>query len=143
MSDLDELASSYNRLAVHLTRRLRLTDRESGVPPARLSALSVLVFGGPQTISELAHAEGVSLPTISRIVRGLENEDLAERCPHPTDGRSATIAATAAGIALMETTRLRRVEQLARRLGRLPSEHIARLRDATAALEALEEVADA
>ena len=142
MTDLNELASRYNSLAVHLTRRLRLTDRETGVTPSRLSALSVLVFGGPHTISELAQAEGVSLPTISRIVRGLEAEGLAERRPNPEDGRSATIVATELGYVLMERARRRRVEQLARRLGQLPQEHMARLAAATVALEALEQVAD-
>lgn len=142
MSDHNELASRYNSLAVHLSRRLRLTDRESGVSPARLAALSVLVFGGPRTISELAHSEAVTLPTISRIVQGLERQGLVERTPHPVDGRSTTIAATAAGLALMETARGRRVEQLARRLARLSADDLAKLREAACALEALEQVAD-
>jgi DNA-binding MarR family transcriptional regulator len=142
MNDLDDLAGRYNTLAVHLSRRLRLTDRETGVSPARLSALSVLVFGGPHTVSELARAEGVTLPTISRIVQGLEREGLAARAPHPADGRSATIAPTPAGIALMEDARRRRIEQLAGRLQVLTAADIEKLQAATCALEALERVAD-
>src|SRR5215475_2178440 len=58
--------------AIHLLRRLRVRDLESGVGPAQLSALSVLVFGGPRSLGELANAEQVRAPTMSRIVNGLE-----------------------------------------------------------------------
>lgn len=142
MTDLDELASRYNSLAVHLTRRLRLTDRETGVSPARLSALSVLVFAGPQTISELAQSEGVTLPTISRIVQGLEAEGLVERSRHPSDGRASTMAASPAGLRLMERARRRRIEQLARRLARLARNDIEKLVDAADVLARLEQVED-
>jgi DNA-binding MarR family transcriptional regulator len=142
MTSLDDLATRYNSLGVHLSRRLRLTDRETGIGPARLSALSVLVFGGPRTISELAQAEGVTLPTISRIVQGLEAGGLAERTPHASDRRSVTVAATPRGCEVMERARRRRVEQLAHRLSALPAEELAKLEAAVGALEALERVAD-
>src|SRR5258707_12671198 len=65
-----ETADRLHSAAIHLLRRLRVRDRESGVGPAQLSALSVLVFGGPRSLGELANAEQVRPPTMSRIVAG-------------------------------------------------------------------------
>src|SRR5204863_2334816 len=67
-----ETADRLHSAAIHLLRRLRVRDRESGVGPAQLSALSVLVLGGgPRSLGELAEAEQVRPPTMSRIVAGL------------------------------------------------------------------------
>ena len=44
-----ETADRLHSAAIHLLRRLRVRDRESGVGPAQLSALSVLVVGGAGT----------------------------------------------------------------------------------------------
>jgi len=74
-----ETADRLHSAAIHLLRRLRVRDRESGVGPAQLSALSVLVFGGPKSLSELADAEQVRPPTMSRIVGGLERAGLVRR----------------------------------------------------------------
>ena len=60
--------------AIHLLRRVRKQDAATGEGPARLSALSVLVFGGPMTLGQLAAAEQVKPPTMSRIVTGLERQ---------------------------------------------------------------------
>ncbi|HXX01836.1 MAG TPA: hypothetical protein VEJ00_11510, partial [Candidatus Acidoferrales bacterium] len=67
-SDLLSLADRLHSVAIHLLRRVRKQDVETGEGPARLSALSVLVFGGPKTLGELAAAEQVKPPTMSRIV---------------------------------------------------------------------------
>src|SRR6266850_1938157 len=74
-----ETADRLHSAAIHLLRRLRVRDRESGVGPAQLSALSVLVFGGPRSLGELADAEQVRPPTMSRIVAGLERAGLVKR----------------------------------------------------------------
>ena len=58
--------------AIHVLRRAAEQDRSSGLSPARLSALSVVVFRGPLTLGELAVAEGVRSATMSGIVNGLE-----------------------------------------------------------------------
>ena len=52
-------ASELNSGAIHVLRSLAAVDRKAGLTRARLSALSVLVFGGPRTLGELASAEGV------------------------------------------------------------------------------------
>src|SRR5256885_16104382 len=73
-----ETADRLHSAAIHLLRRLRVRDRESGVGPAQLSALSVLVFGGPRSLGELADAEQVRPPTMSRIVAGRERGGLGK-----------------------------------------------------------------
>src|SRR5947207_5638448 len=78
-AELLQTADKLHSAAIHLLRRLRVRDRESGVGPAQLSALSVLVFGGPRSLGELADAEQVRPPTMSRIVSGLERAGLVKR----------------------------------------------------------------
>src|SRR5215471_17049745 len=91
-----QVADRLHSAAIHLLRRLRVRDLASGIGPAQLSALSVLVFGGPRSLGELADAEQVRPPTMSRIVSGLERSKLVKR--HATeDGRRVRLAATAKG----------------------------------------------
>jgi len=113
-----EAADKLHSAAIHLLRRLRVRDRESGIGPAQLSALSVLVFGGPRSLGELADAEQVRPPTMSRIVSGLERTKLVKR--HTTeDGRRVRLEATAKGAKILSEGRQRRVEWLAQALASL------------------------
>src|SRR2546430_12943521 len=110
-----ETADKLHSAAIHLLRRLRVRDRESGIGPAQLSALSVLVFGGPKSLGELADAEQVRPPTMSRIVSGLARAGLVRR--HATeDGRRVRLEASAKGRKILEAGRQRRVESLAKAL---------------------------
>src|SRR5437588_14468 len=111
--ELLEAADKLHSAVLHLLRRLRVRDRESGIGPAQLSALSVLVFGGPRSLGELADAEQVRPPTMSRIVAGLERAGLIRR--HATeDGRRVRLEASAKGRKILEAGRQRRVESLAK-----------------------------
>jgi len=83
-----------------------------GLTPPRASALSVLVFRGPVTMSQLAEAEQVRRPTITRLVDGLERRGLVRRVSHAGDGRVQLVEATAAGRGLLQKGRARRVERL-------------------------------
>jgi len=123
-----ETADKLHSAAIHLLRRLRVRDRESGIGPAQLSALSVLVFGGPRSPGELANAEQVRPPTMSRIASGLERAGLIKR--HATkDGRRVRLAATAKGTKILWEGRQRRVESLANALASLSKEESLRLRE--------------
>ena len=116
-----ETADRLHSAAIHLLRRLRVRDRESGVGPAQLSALSVLVFGGPRSLGELADAEQVRPPTMSRIVAGLESAGLVRR--HATeDGRRVRLEASAKGTKILLEGRKRRVESLAKAVSSLSGE---------------------
>jgi DNA-binding MarR family transcriptional regulator len=110
-----ETADRLHSAAIHLLRRLRVRDRESGVGPAQLSALSVLVFGGPRSLGELADTEQVRPPTMSRIVAGLERAGLVKR-RKTEDGRRVRLEASAKGTKILQEGRMRRVESLAKAL---------------------------
>ncbi len=107
-----ELADQLHSAAIHLLRRLRVRDRESGIGPAQLSALSVLVFGGPKSLGELADAEQVRPPTMSRIVAGLQRSGFVRRYA-TEDARRIRLEATPKGVSLMWEARERRVSSLA------------------------------
>src|SRR4051794_5556540 len=91
--DARAVADRLHSAAIHLLRRLRVADAASGLTAPRLSALSVLVFGGPQTITSLAAAEQVRLPTMTRLVQGLEREKLVTYAPDPEDRRRVVVRA--------------------------------------------------
>jgi DNA-binding MarR family transcriptional regulator len=127
-------ASELNSAAIHLLRALRATDRAAGLTPARLSALSVLVFGGPCPLGRLARIEGVAGPTMTRIVDGLQDLGLAERRPHPDGGRLVLVAATAEGERVMRTAHRARIDTIVAALRALPPGDRAAIRAASAAL---------
>jgi len=116
--DVVELADALHSTAVHLLRQLRVEDRTSGIGPAQLSALSVLVFGGNQSLKQLAEIEQVKPPTMVRIVQGLVQQQLATTRADKEDARKLQISATARGRTVMQRARLRRVEALARMLSK-------------------------
>jgi DNA-binding MarR family transcriptional regulator len=116
---LGEVASALNSGAIHLLRSLAAVDRLAGLTPARLSALSVVVFAGPGSLGALAAAEGVAGPTMTRIVDGLVAAGLAKRLPDPADRRAVLIAATTAGQELMRAAAGRRVSAIATAISEL------------------------
>lgn len=130
-----EIADGLHSAAIHLLRRVRREDSASGEGPARLSALSVLVFAGPRTLGELAVAEQVKPPTMTRIVAGLERSGLARRVADPVDARRIRIYATPKGTRLLQQARKRRIEHLAHGLGMLARSDLAVLRAAVGILE--------
>lgn len=128
-------ADRLHSAAIHLLRRLRRQDSLTGEGPARLSALSVLVFAGSKTLGELADAEQVKPPTMSRIVTGLEGSGLVKISRDPEDARRVNICATQKGERLLQEGRRRRIEYLADRLQPLASGDLARLSDAAKTIE--------
>jgi DNA-binding MarR family transcriptional regulator len=130
-----KLAARLHRAAIHLLRSVRVADQETGLTPARLSALSVLVFGGACTVGELAAAEQVTAPTMTRLVSGLEQAGLVTRSADPGDGRVVRVAATAAAGEMLEAARARRLALLERKLRGLSDAEWAALEVTLAALE--------
>ena len=129
-----EVADRLHSAAIHLLRRLRVRDLASGIGPAQLSALSVLVFGGPRSLGELADAEQVRPPTMSRIVAGLERDGLVRR--HVTeDKRRVRLEATSRGKKMLWEGRKRRVESLAAALGKPTQAEISGLTELIVLLE--------
>jgi DNA-binding MarR family transcriptional regulator len=131
------VADRLHSAAIHLLRRVRTRDMESGVGPAQLSALSVLVFGGPRSLGELAAAEQVRPPTMSRIVAGLMRAGLVRRHVTKEDRRRLRLEATVKGTELLWAARKRRVESLAATLRQLPADRIEQLRQAAELIDQL------
>ena len=135
--DVNQLAVELNSMAIHLLRRIRSADASLGLTPARLSALSVLVFGGPASLTQLAEAEQVAAPTMSRIIAALERDGLVQRKPDQGDGRAVRLSATARARKLLERGRQLRIERLASELRSLPEADRASLASAADILRAL------
>ncbi len=110
---LEVTADRLHSAAIHLLRRVRREDESSGLGPARLSALSVIVFGGPIRISDLARAEQVRTPTITPIVAALERAGLVTREADAADARAVVLRPTPKGARLLAEGRSRRVKRLA------------------------------
>jgi DNA-binding MarR family transcriptional regulator len=106
-----ELADRLHSAAIHLLRRARRTDPATGVSPAQLSALSVLM-SGPKTLGELAGAEQVRAPTMSRLVADMERAGVARKVPDRRDGRVVRVHASAKGLRALARGRAMRVEAI-------------------------------
>ncbi len=117
--EAEEIADRIHSAAIHLLRKLRREDAASGLNAPRLSALSVAVFAGPLTLGELAAAEQVRPPTMTRIVDALQAQGLIARGKSASDGRIVRIAATPAGRKLLLAGRRRRVGALSRQVAAL------------------------
>jgi DNA-binding MarR family transcriptional regulator len=129
------VADALHSAAIHLLRRVRREDERSGLGPARLSALSVIVFGGPLRLIDLARAEQVRAPTITRIAAALEQDGLIERVADERDARAVRIRATPRGQRLLQEGRGRRVARLAAELAPLTRKELETLERAAAILE--------
>jgi DNA-binding MarR family transcriptional regulator len=95
----------------------------------------VLVFGGPRALGELAAAEQVRPPTMTRIVQALERAELVARERDTRDARVHRLAATAKGRRVLRQARERRISNLAALLARLPPADIGRVREAADLVE--------
>ena len=130
-----DLALRLHAVTIRLLRRARREDVAMGLPPGQAAALSILVFGGPKTLSELATIEQVKAPTMTRMIDALERARLVTRAQDAGDRRKFSIAASAAGVRLMQQGRARRVAALAQMLARLDRKQQATLEQALAILE--------
>jgi DNA-binding MarR family transcriptional regulator len=129
------VADALHSAAIHLLRGVRREDDRTGVGPARLSALSVLVFAGPMRLSQLARIEQVKPPTMTKVVGGLEAAGLVRRQQDSEDARAIKIEATRRGIRLLQEGRRRRVLRLAEGLQSLDLEEVTLLGRAAAIIE--------
>lgn len=134
MAQKENVALRLHAAAIHLLRTLRNEDRSMGLTPARASVLSVLVFGGPRTLSQLTHAEQVAAPTMTKLIAGLERDGLARREPG-SDGRVWIIHPTAKARRLLLKGRQRRVNRLNQMLADLSPAEWRTLDEAVAILE--------
>src|SRR6185437_1750836 len=135
LTKTEELADRLHSTAIHLLRQVRVQDVASGLAPARLSALSVLVFGGAMSLNDLARAEQVRPPTMSRIVDALESANLIRRTVNQQDRRAVVLEATEKGTAILWQGRKRRVKFLAKHLSRLSEQERKQIEAAIKAIQ--------
>ncbi|MGH9560265.1 MAG: MarR family winged helix-turn-helix transcriptional regulator [Terracidiphilus sp.] len=130
-----QIAERLHSAAIRLLRKLRREDEKGSLSGPRLSALSVIVFGGPMTLGDLAAAEQVRPPTMTRIVTALERKGLIVRRRNAKDGRSVLLSATAAGKRLLVEGRRRRIRALVRQIETMQDPEHVRLGEAVHVLE--------
>ena len=128
-------AAGIHSASIHLLRRVREEDEAMGLTPARASALSVLVFGGARSLTELAAAERVTPATMSKLVSALEREKLVRRYPAVNDARSIRIEATARSERILERGQARRLDLLEGLLSSATETEVAAVRTAAEVVE--------
>jgi len=136
MSSRRAAADRIHSAAIHLLRRVREVDAKAmGLSPARASALSVLVFGGPRSLTELADAEQVTPATMSKLVTALEREGLVRRYPDVNDARAIRLEPTAKARRILERGRARRLDLLERLLSEASDDEVEAVHIAAEAVE--------
>jgi DNA-binding MarR family transcriptional regulator len=123
-------ASLAVRLLLRRSRR-RVSRSEAGV----LSAAS----GGPRRITELAEIEGVAQPTMTLLVKRLEERGWVTRERDPDDGRVVLVSLTEAGATALDELRADYRGALREHMLAMSDEEVAALVTATTALQRLNE----
>jgi DNA-binding MarR family transcriptional regulator len=128
----ERAADAIHSAAIHLLRHVAREDPASALTRSRLSALSVIVYAGPLGLNELAAAEQVRPPTMTKIVYALEDAGLVQK---RWQGRGVRLTATARGRRVLEQARRRRLALLTRRLERLAPGEVATVAKAAELIE--------
>jgi DNA-binding MarR family transcriptional regulator len=131
-----DVANRLHSAAIHLLRRARRTDPLTGVSPAQLSALSVLM-SGPKTLGDLATAEQVRPPTMSRLVSEMQRAGVARKVTDRQDARVIRVHATAKGLRALSRGRAMRIEAIEGLLSGLDADHLSNMERAVGAIEKL------
>ena len=103
-------AQRLHSAAIHLLRALRTADAATDLTPARLSVLSILVFGGEHSLTRIAEMEGVTAATMSRIIARLEADEFVVRVADPRDGRASILRATKRAERILMDARDKRID---------------------------------
>ncbi len=131
--ELAEAADLYFALG-RITRLLRRSGDIGALSPGSAAALGTLVRSGPMRLGDLAVAEHVTAPTMSRIVSGLEKYEYLARTPDPADGRAQLLTVTEEAKSLVNGLTSARIQRFADALDDLGPEHRRTLGDALAIL---------
>lgn len=132
------LASALRVSVMRLSRRLRNErDASDDLTANQLAVLGTLVRNGPLTIGDLAAAEKVQPPSMTRTVSCLAEKGLIDRDPHPTDKRVVVVSLNEAGEAVIAESRRRKEAWLNHRLKELTPDERQILRAAAPVLERL------
>jgi DNA-binding MarR family transcriptional regulator len=131
-----DVADRLHSAAIHLLRRARRSDPLTGVSPAQLSALSVLM-SGPKTLGDLAAAEQVRPPTMSRLVSEMERAGVARKVTDRNDARVIRVHATPKGLRALSSGRAMRIEAIERLMSELQPDELGNVERAVGTIEKL------
>ncbi len=132
-SDAPDLRIAVMRLA----RRLRTERASDAMTPSQMAVLATLLRSGPMSPGELADAERVQPPSMTRILHSLLAQDMVSREPHPTDRRQVRYQATAQAEKMVQQDRQHRDRWLSRRLAELTDEELQAIEEAIPLLNRL------
>lgn len=134
-----DLLARSRELALSVTRAmgamLRIWPRE--VSLTEDFVLSHLQQAGPQRLTALAGAAGVTQPSMTGLIARLAGAGLVERRRHDGDGRVVLVAVTDAGVADLERRRSTTASTLAQGLSSLAPDELDALERAIPALLAV------
>jgi DNA-binding MarR family transcriptional regulator len=116
--DLGALAVALVQQASMLTR-LVYQHVDVGVARSEAGILARLAEA-PKRIGTLAEAESLAQPTVTLVVKRLEQMELVQRHPDPADGRATLISLTESGLAKLTEVRAAYRAFLRERLTQLP-----------------------
>jgi DNA-binding MarR family transcriptional regulator len=128
---LQRQAESMNRLTKELLRKLQMRDRSEitccGVSVSQCYALDALGEFGEMTMVQLARKMFLDKSTMTRVVDGLIQRELAARRFDDADRRVIWIGLTPAGRQLVAEIRTQQIESLRQILERIPAPERQRL----------------
>ena len=133
-----EDADRLRLVITRLQRRLR-RQANAGITPSQLAVLGTLNRRGPMTLGELAEAEAVAPPSITRTAAALEEKELVERMAVSDDRRSSRLRLTPKARRLIQAIRHERTAWIASRVAELSGADIRALQRGIDALEHLAE----
>lgn len=132
MPTIDSLANDLRIACQQVSRRVRF-DAGGDLAPHQVSVLAKLK-AGPRTPGELADAERIAPPSMTKTVNCLVERGLVTRIGHPTDGRSKLVVLTDDGRAQLERTARARDDWMENKLRGFTKEELDVLREATGLL---------
>lgn len=134
---LDTAVREFAQAMRQLVRRVRAAGASHELSWTQVAVIGRLHKEGPETIADLARAEGMKPQSMRTLIAGLEAMELVERLPHPTDGRSVHIALTPKGVAIRESARDAKRTWLAHAIAQLDAEEQETLFAATGVIKRL------
>jgi len=135
-----ELAATLRPSLLRLTRMVRNQRVDMSVTLTQLSAMATLSKRGPMSAGELAAAERVQPPSMTKVLANLEDNGYVQRAAHPGDRRQSIVSITAKAEQLLESERRSRDAWLSQRLAKLSADERALLRDVVPILDKLAEL---
>ena len=131
-----ETAARLRRAITRLNRKLRYSAL-GGVSPAQASMLASIDKLKSPSLGDLAVAEQIQPPSVTRLVKNMERDALIRCVPDALDRRCTRVQLTASGRRELERIRRRKTEFLERQLLALTNEDRRKAEELVTFLEAL------